>query len=139
MSIPPHCWIVSASISSKTRFVEQHASRGGWLCYAQYFPKTWSGCDLIIGASSSVPIKRGAVEAIGAVTPIGKDKEKKIKQGKVKQDELEEGVKGTEAGSETKTRKTAKSQKQLIISEEPGRVNSPTVGKKVGHPLLPRA
>ena len=109
------------------------------MCYAQYFPKTWSGCDLIIGASSSVPIKRGAVEAIGAVTPIGKDKEKKIKQEKVKQDELEEGVKGTEAGSETKKRKTAKSQKQLIIYEELGRVNSPTVGKKVGHPLLPRA
>ena len=31
------------------------------MCYAQDFPKTWSGCDLIVDASSGVPIKRGAV------------------------------------------------------------------------------
>ena len=67
------------------------------------------GCDLIVGASSGVPIKKGAVEAIGAATPIGKDKEKKIKQEKVKQAELEEVVEGAETGSETKKRKTARS------------------------------
>ena len=85
------------------------------MCYAQDFPETWSRCDLIVGASSVVPIKRGAVEAIGAATPIGKGKEKKIKQEIVKQAELEEGVKGTEAGPEIKKRKTAKSRKQLVI------------------------
>ena len=31
------------------------------MCYTQDFPKTWSGCDLIVDASSGVPIKRGAV------------------------------------------------------------------------------
>ena len=50
------------------------------MTYAQDFPETWSRCDLIIGASSGVPIKRGAVEAIGAAIPIGKGKEKKVKQ-----------------------------------------------------------
>ena len=30
--------IVSTAISSKTGFVEWHASRGGWVCYAQDFP-----------------------------------------------------------------------------------------------------
>ena len=102
------------------------------MCYAQDFPKTWLGCDLIIGASSSVPIKRGAIEAIGAATPIGKGKEKKIKQEKVKQVELEEGVEGTETSPETKKRKTAKSWKQLLIFEELERMSSPTVGKKLG-------
>ena len=104
----------------------------------QDFPETWSGCDLIVGASSGVPIKRGVVEAIGATTPTGKGKEKNVKQEKVKQAELEEGVEGTKAGSETKKRKTAKSQKQLVIAEEPGRVSSPSVGKEVGHPFLLR-
>ena len=85
-----------------------------------------------------MPIKRGAIEAISAATPISKGKEKKIKQEKVKQAELEEGIEGIEAGSKSKKRKTAKSQKQLIISEEPGRVSPFTVGKEVGHPLLPR-
>ena len=55
----------------------------------QDFPETWSGCDLIVGASSGVPIKRGVVEAIGATTPTGKGKEKNVKQEKVKQAELE--------------------------------------------------
>jgi len=108
------------------------------VCYAQDFPETWLGCDLIIGASSSVPIKRGAIEAIGAATPIGKGKEKKIKQEKVKQAELEEGVEGTKTSPETKKRKTAKSRKQLLIFEEPERMSSPTVGKEVGHPFIPR-
>ena len=79
------------------------------MCYAQYFPKTWSGCDLIIDASSSVPIKRGAVEAIAAATPIDKGKEKKIKQEKVKKAKLEESAEGTKAGPETKKRKTTRS------------------------------
>ena len=61
--------IVSTAISSKTGFVEWHASRGGWVCYAQDFPEAWLGCDLIMGTSSSVSIKRGVVEAIGATTP----------------------------------------------------------------------
>jgi len=85
-----------------------------------------------------VPIKRGVVEAIGAATPIGKGKKKKIKQEKVKRAELEESAEGTEASPETKKRKIARSQKQLVISEEPERVSSPTVGKEVGHPLIPR-
>ena len=75
----PTARIVSTAVSSKTGFVEWHASRGGWVTYAQDFPETWSGCDLIIGTSSGVPIKRGAVEAIGAATAIGKGKEKRIK------------------------------------------------------------
>ena len=66
-------------MGSKTGFVEWHASKGGWVIYAQDFPRTWSGYDLITGTSSGVPIKRGVVEAIGAVTLIGKGKEKRIK------------------------------------------------------------
>lgn len=101
--------IVFVAISNKTGFAEWHAFRGGWVCYAQDFLETWLGCDLIIGASSGVPIKRGAVEAISATTLINKGKEKKIKQEKVKQAEFKEDVKGTKAGPETKKRKTAKS------------------------------
>ena len=130
----PIAGIVSTAISSKKGFVEWHASRGGWVCYAQDFPETWLECNHIVGTSSSVPIKRGAVEAIGATTPIGKGTEKKIKQENVKRAELEESAKGTE----TKKRKTTRSQKQLVISEEPERVSPPTVGKEVGHPLIPR-
>ena len=59
--------------------MEWHASRGGWVCYAHDFPETWSGLDLIVSAFAGVPIKRGAVKAIGAATPIGKGKEKNIK------------------------------------------------------------
>ena len=75
--------------------------------YAQDFSETWSRCDLIVGTSTSVPIKRRVVKAIGAATPIGKYAKKKIKQEKVKRAELEENVEGTE----TKKRKTARSQK----------------------------
>ena len=46
------------------------------MTYAQDFLETWSGCDLIVGASTGVPIKRGAVEVIGADTPVGKGKKK---------------------------------------------------------------
>ena len=108
------------------------------MCYAQNFPETWSRCDLIVGTSSGVPIKRGAIGAIGATTPVGKGKEKRIKQEKVKQYEPEEDVKGTEAGPKAKKRKTAKSRKQLVIFEEPEGVSSPIVGKEVGHPLIPK-
>ena len=96
-------------MSSKTGFVEWHASRGGQVTYAQDFPKTQSGCDLIIGTSFGVPIKRGAIEAIGAATPTGKGKEKRIKQEKLKEAEVEESVEGTEVGPEAKKRKTGKS------------------------------
>ena len=55
------------------------------MCYAQDFLETWSGCDLIVGTSSGVPIKRRAGEAIGATTPIGKGKEKNIKRKRLKE------------------------------------------------------
>ena len=108
------------------------------MTYAQDFPETWSGCDLIVVASSGVSIKRGAVEAIGVATPIGKGREKRIKQEKVEEARLEKSVKGMEAGPETKKRKTRKSQEQLVIFEEPENVSSPTVGKGVRHPFVPR-
>jgi len=44
----------------------------------------------------------------------------------------------TKVGPETRKRKTARSQKQLVMSKEPEKVSSPTVGKEVGHPLIPR-
>ena len=65
-----------------------------------------------------MPIKRGAVEAIGAATPLGKGREKRIKQEKVKEVGLEESAKGTEAGPETKKRKIGKSQEQLVGTRE---------------------
>ena len=43
-----------------------------------------------MGASFGVPIKKGVVKAIGAATPVGKGKEKKIKQEAVKRAEIEE-------------------------------------------------
>jgi len=85
-----------------------------------------------------VPIKREAVETIGATTPIGKGREKRIKQEKLKEVELEERAKGMEASPETKKRKTGKSQEQLVIFEELENVSSPIVGKRVGHLLVPR-
>ena len=134
----PTAGIVSTAISSKSRFVEWHASRGGWVCYANDFLDAWLGCDLIVGVSSGVPIKRGLVEATGAATPLGKGKEKKIKQEAVKRVEIEENVEVTEAGPETKKRKTAKSRKQLVVFEEPERVDPSTIGKEVDHPLIPK-
>ena len=50
------------------------------MTYAQDFPEVWSRCDLIVGASAGVPIKKGAVEVISASTPIGISKERAIKQ-----------------------------------------------------------
>ena len=64
-----------------------------------------------MGTSSGVPIKRGVMEAISAATPVGKGKEKKIKQKTIKKAELEESVEGTEVSLEAKKRKTARSQK----------------------------
>ena len=133
----PTVGTVSAAISNKTRFAKWHASRGGWICYANDFPDTWSGCDLIVGASSGAPFKREVVEEISAATPVGKGKEKKIKQEVVKKVELEGSVEGgTEAGPKTKKRKTIMSCKQLVISEEPERMDPFTVGKEVDHPFI---
>ena len=95
------------------------------MTYAQDFLETWSGCDLIIGTSSRVPIKRATIEAIGAAIPISKGKEKRIKQEKLKGDEVEESAEGTEA----KKRKTGKSQKQMVAPEE----------KEIGQPLTTRS
>ena len=94
----PTAGIFSTVVSSKTGFMEWHASRGGWVTYAQDFPETWSSCDLIIGTSSGVSIKRGAIEAIGAATPASKGKEKRIKQpqGKKEKDwEIPEAIGGS--------------------------------------------
>ena len=85
----PTTGIVSAVVSSKTGFAEWHASRGGWLTYAQDFSEVWSGCDLIVGAFAGVPIKKGAVEVISASTPVGMSKERAIKQEKLKEAEVE--------------------------------------------------
>ena len=86
------------------------------MTYAQDFPEVWSRCDLIVGASTGVPIKKGAVEVISASTPIGISKERAIKQEKLKEAEVEASAEGI--GPETKKRKTGKSQKQLVLSEE---------------------
>ena len=75
----PTAGIVSAAVSSKTGFAKWHASRGGWMTYAQDFPEVWLGCDLIVSASAGVPIKKGAVEVISAGTPVGMSREKVIK------------------------------------------------------------
>ena len=101
-------------------------------------PDAWSGCDLIMGFFSSVPIKKGMVEAIGAATLVGKGKEKKIKQEAIKKAEVEGSVEGIKAGHETKNRKTVKSRKQLVIFEELEGVDPSTVGKEVSHPLIPK-
>ena len=105
----PTAGIVSTAVSSKTGFVEWHASMGGWVTYVQDFLATWLGCGLIIGTSFEVPIKRGAIETIGAATLTGKGKEKGIRQEKLKEADVEESIEGTEAGPEAKKRKTGKS------------------------------
>ena len=86
----PTTGIVSTTVSSKTGFAEWHASRGGWVTYAQYFPATWSGYSLIIGTSSGVPIKKGAIEIIGTATPASKGKE--IRPEKLKAVDVEEST-----------------------------------------------
>ena len=109
----PTTGIVSAAMSSKTGFVEWHASRGSCVTYTQDFPEVWLGCDLIVGASAGVPIKKGAVEVISAGTLVGMRKERVIKQEKLKEAEVEGSAEGI--GPEMKKRKTEKSQKQLVI------------------------
>ena len=79
-----------------------------------------------------MPIKRGEVEAIGVATPIGKGTEKKIKQEKFKRAKLEESAEGTE----TKKRKTVRSQKQLVIFEKPERVSPLQLERKLVIPLF---
>ena len=69
---------------------------------------------------------------------VGKGKEKKIKQEAIKRAEIEESVKGIEVGLKTKKRKTAKSRKQLVVSEEPKRVDPSTFGKEVSHSSIPK-
>ena len=49
------------------------------MTYAQDFLEVWSGCDLIVGASAGVPIKKGAVKVISAGTPVCMSKERAIK------------------------------------------------------------
>ena len=105
----PTVGIVSAVVSSKTSFAEWHASRGGWVTYAQDFPEVWSGCNLIVGATAGVPIKKGVMEVISAGIPVGMSKERAIKQEKLKEAEVEGSAEGI--GLETKKRRTGKSQK----------------------------
>ena len=104
----PTAGIVSTAMSSKIGFVELHAFREGWVTYAQDFLETWLGCDLIIGTSFGVPIKKGAIEAIGAATPASKGKEKRIKQENLKGAKVEESAEGTEVGLEAKKKKKKK-------------------------------
>ena len=95
-------------------------------------------CDLIVGSSSSVPIKKGLFKEIGAATPLGKGKEKKIKKEAVKKSEVEGSAEDTEVGCGTKRRKTASTRKQLVISEGPEEVDPSAVGKEVNHPPIPK-
>ena len=122
----PTAGIVSAAVSSKTRFAEWHASRGGWVTYAQDFPETWLGYSLVIGTSSGVPIKKGAVETIGAA--IAPSKSKDVRPKKMKAVDVDESTGGVEIGSEAKRRKTGKSQAHLASQE----------GKDVREPLVSR-
>ena len=92
--------------------MEWHASKGGWVTYAQDFPATWLGCGLIIGTSSKVPIKKGAMETIGSTTLAGKGKE--IRPEKMKTVDVEESTESMKVGLEAKKRKTGKSQTQLV-------------------------
>ena len=71
-------------------------------------------------------LRKGVVKAISACTSVGMSKERTIKQEKLKEVEVEGSVEGI--GPETKKRKTGKSQKQLVLSEE----------KKVEQPLAIR-
>ena len=53
------------------------------MTYGQDFPETWLGDSLIIGASFGVPIKKGAVETISAVTAPSKGKDVRLKKMKL--------------------------------------------------------
>ena len=84
--------------------------RLGDLCTG--FSKNLLGCNIIIGTSFWVPIKRRAVEAICAATPVGKGKEKRIKQEKLKEAKVEESAEGTKAGPEAKQKKKKKKKRK---------------------------
>ena len=96
------------------------------MTYAQDFLETWLGYSLVIGTSSGVPIKKGAVETIGAATAPSKSKD--VKPEKMKAVDVEESTEGVRIGPETKRRKTGKSQTHLASQE----------GKDVGEPLASR-
>ena len=91
-----------------------------------------------MGSSSGVPIKKGLSKEIGAATPLGKGKEKKIKKEVVKKSEVEGSAEDTEVGCGTKRRKTASTRKQLVISEGPEEVDPSAIGKEVSHPPIPK-
>ena len=82
------------------------------MTYAQDFPETWLSCSFIIGTSSGVPIKKGAVETIGAATASGKGKD--VKPRKMKTVDVEESTEGLKTSPEAKRRKTGKSQTHLV-------------------------
>ena len=50
------------------------------MTYGQDFPETWLGYSFIIGASSGVPIKKGAMEMISVATAPSKGKD--VRPGK---------------------------------------------------------
>ena len=68
-------------------------------------------------------LRKGWLRKIGATTPVGKGKEKKVKKETGKKFEAEDGVMGIKASQGTKKRKTASARKQLINSEDPGDVD----------------
>ena len=86
------------------------------MTYAQDFPGTWLGYGLIIGTSSEVPIKKGAVETIGAATTSGKGKDVMLEKAKTV--DVEQSSEGVKIGPEPKRRKTGKSQVHLVSQED---------------------
>ena len=108
------------------------------MSYANNFPASWPGCDVIVGSSFVVPIKNRVSKEIGAATPVGKGKEKKIKKEAVKKFEVEGSAEDTEVGHRTKRRKTTSTCKQLVISEGPKEVDPSAVGKEVNYPPIPK-
>ena len=108
------------------------------MSYANDFLASWLGCDVIVGSSFVVPIKNRVSKEIGATTPVGKGKEKKIKKEAIKKFEVEGSAEDTEAGRGTKRRKTTSACKQLVISEGPEEVDPSAVGKEVNYPPIPK-
>ena len=108
------------------------------MSYATDFPTSWPRCDLIVGSSSSVPIKKRVVEEIGVVTPVGKGKEKKIKKEARRKSEIKESVEGTKVGQDTKRRKTTSAHKQLIIFGGLEKMDPSAIGKEISHPFIPK-
>ena len=56
-------------------------------------------------------LRKGWLRKIGATTPVGKGKEKKVKKETGKKFEAEDGVMGIKASQGTKKRKTALARK----------------------------